>query len=166
MQTVAREVEHARAARQVVARPALGLDHQRVSAVPAAEHRPHLAQDVRRIDLVDLEQRQDGALLVRQGDLARVPSHDLCTAGHGKRIVGFPARPVIWTLRILEALRLSPLYKWVYETACEDSFVSIEKAQRVLGYDSLQTGLTFLPATLTMGALSLGLAAWIVARVR
>jgi nucleoside-diphosphate-sugar epimerase len=55
-------------------------------------------------------------------------------AGHGRRIIGFPARPVIWTLRILEALHLSPLYKWVYETACEDSFVSIEKAQRILGY--------------------------------
>jgi hypothetical protein len=41
---------------------------------------------------------------------------------------------VIWTLRILEAMKLSPLYKWVYETACEDSFVSIEKAERVLGY--------------------------------
>ena len=55
-------------------------------------------------------------------------------AGHGKRIIGFPARPLIWTLRFLEALKLSPLYKWVYETACEDSFVSIEKAERVLGF--------------------------------
>ena len=41
---------------------------------------------------------------------------------------------MIWTLRFLELLHLSPLYKWVYETACEDSFVSIEKAERVLGY--------------------------------
>jgi len=56
-------------------------------------------------------------------------------AGFGKKIVGFPATPVIWTLRLLEALHLSPLYKWVYETACEDSFVSIERAERVLGYD-------------------------------
>ena len=30
--------------------------------------------------------------------------------------------------------RLSPLYKWVYETAVKDSFVSIEKAERVLGF--------------------------------
>ena len=59
----------------------------------------------------------------------------LDVAGHGKRILGFPARPLIWILRILEALHLSPLYKWVYETACEDSFVSIEKAQRILGYN-------------------------------
>ncbi len=55
-------------------------------------------------------------------------------AGFGKKIVPLPAAPVIWTLRILEALHLSPLYKWVYETASTDSFVSIEKAERVLGY--------------------------------
>lgn len=55
-------------------------------------------------------------------------------AGHGKKIVGLPAGPVIWTLRFLELLRLSPLYKWVYETASKDSFVSIEKAERILGY--------------------------------
>ena len=56
-------------------------------------------------------------------------------AGFGKKVMGFPATPVIWTLRVLEALKLSPLYKWVYETASEDSFVSIEKAERVLGFD-------------------------------
>lgn len=55
-------------------------------------------------------------------------------AGFGKSIKGFPAGPVIWTLRLLEALRLSPLYKWVYETASKDSFVSIEKAQQQLGF--------------------------------
>jgi nucleoside-diphosphate-sugar epimerase len=55
-------------------------------------------------------------------------------AGHGKRIIGFPAKPLIWTLRILEFFKLSPLYKWVYETACEDSFVSIEKAERIIGF--------------------------------
>ncbi len=58
----------------------------------------------------------------------------LDAAGFGRKIIGFPAKPVIWALRILEALKLSPLYKWVYETACEDSFVSIEKAERKLGY--------------------------------
>ncbi|MBK9710362.1 MAG: NAD-dependent epimerase/dehydratase family protein [Kouleothrix sp.] len=55
-------------------------------------------------------------------------------AGFGKKIIGLPAKPAIWTLRFLEALHLSPLYKWVYETAATDSFVSIEKAERVLGY--------------------------------
>src|SRR5215210_6946320 len=55
-------------------------------------------------------------------------------AGRGKKIVPLPAAPVIWTLRVLEALHLSPLYKWVYETAATDSFVSIDKAERVLHY--------------------------------
>jgi len=55
-------------------------------------------------------------------------------AGHGRKVRGFPAWPVIWTLRVLDRLKLSPLYPWVYETAAKDSFVSIEKAERVLGY--------------------------------
>ena len=55
-------------------------------------------------------------------------------AGFGKKIVPFPKTPIIWTLRILEVLRLSPLYKWIYETASEDSFVSIDKAKRILGW--------------------------------
>ena len=58
----------------------------------------------------------------------------LDVAGYGKKIIPFPAQPVIWALRFLEALKLSPLYKWVYETASKDSFVSIDKAQKVLGF--------------------------------
>ncbi len=55
-------------------------------------------------------------------------------AGFGKKIRTFPAEPMIWVLRGLEAFKLSPLYKWVYETMSKESFVSIEKAERVLGY--------------------------------
>jgi len=56
-------------------------------------------------------------------------------AGHGKKIIPFPVAPLaVFALRILEAFKLSPLYKWVYETAFKESFVSIEKAERVLGY--------------------------------
>ena len=55
-------------------------------------------------------------------------------AGFGKRVTPLPAEPAIWLLRTLEALNLSPLYKWVYETAAEDSFVSIERAQDKLGF--------------------------------
>ncbi|GHV85491.1 epimerase [Spirochaetia bacterium] len=55
-------------------------------------------------------------------------------AGFGKKIRGFPAAPMIWTLRLLELLHLSPLYKWVYETASKDSFVSIDKAKKQLGF--------------------------------
>jgi nucleoside-diphosphate-sugar epimerase len=55
-------------------------------------------------------------------------------AGFGKKVRGFPAAPMIWTLRLLEALKLSPLYKWVYETASKDSYVSIDKAKSTLGF--------------------------------
>ena len=44
-------------------------------------------------------------------------------------------RPAIWLLRLLESVQLSPLYKWVYETAAKDSYVSIERAETKLGYN-------------------------------
>ncbi|MFW5772867.1 MAG: NAD-dependent epimerase/dehydratase family protein [Phototrophicaceae bacterium] len=55
-------------------------------------------------------------------------------AGHGRRVIPFPAMPAVWVLRILDRLNLSPLYPWVYETAIKDSFVSIERAEQKLGY--------------------------------
>ena len=55
-------------------------------------------------------------------------------AGFGKKMIGFPAAPMIGALRLLEFFHLSPLYKWIYETASQDSFVSIEKAERLLGF--------------------------------
>jgi nucleoside-diphosphate-sugar epimerase len=55
-------------------------------------------------------------------------------AGHGKRVIGLPAAPLVWSLKLLEALRLSPLYQWIYETAAKDSFVSIERIQKKLGF--------------------------------
>lgn len=56
-------------------------------------------------------------------------------AGFGKRIVSIPVAPMVWALQILEKLKLSPVYKWAYGTITEDSFVSIEKAERVLGFN-------------------------------
>ncbi|MCK4330093.1 NAD-dependent epimerase/dehydratase family protein [candidate division WOR-3 bacterium] len=55
-------------------------------------------------------------------------------AGFGKRMKTFPALPVILTLRFLEFLHLSPLYKWIYDTASKDSFVSVIKAEEKLGF--------------------------------
>ncbi len=55
-------------------------------------------------------------------------------AGFGKRIIPIPERPAILALRLLELFRLSPLYKWIYETVGKESFVSIEKAKKTLGY--------------------------------
>ncbi|MFX1273646.1 MAG: NAD-dependent epimerase/dehydratase family protein [Promethearchaeota archaeon] len=59
----------------------------------------------------------------------------LTVAGFGRTIIPTPPKLTIWMLRILEKLGLSPLYKWVYETAPEDSFVSIEKAKNILGFN-------------------------------
>ncbi|HMP72605.1 MAG TPA: NAD-dependent epimerase/dehydratase family protein [Kiritimatiellia bacterium] len=58
----------------------------------------------------------------------------LDAAGFGKRIISIPERPAIMALRFLERLRLSPLYKWIYETVGKESFVSIDKAKEKLGY--------------------------------
>jgi len=55
-------------------------------------------------------------------------------AGFGKKIIPFPAKPIIAMLKLLEFLHLSPLYKWVYETASRDSYVAIEKAEKILGF--------------------------------
>jgi nucleoside-diphosphate-sugar epimerase len=55
-------------------------------------------------------------------------------AGFGKRIIGLPAQPAIWLLKLLESLGLSPLYQWVYETAATDSFVALERIETRLGF--------------------------------
>ena len=53
--------------------------------------------------------------------------------GRGK-IIPLPVFPTVWILKILHLLRLSPLYPWVYETAHRESYVSIEKAKKYLGF--------------------------------
>jgi len=55
-------------------------------------------------------------------------------AGHGKRVITLPARPAIVILKVLELLHLSPFYKWIYETAAQESFVSIDRIQNKLGF--------------------------------
>jgi nucleoside-diphosphate-sugar epimerase len=55
-------------------------------------------------------------------------------AGYGKRVVSIPEAPAILMLRVLERLGLSPLYQWIYETIGKESFVSIAKAEQVLGF--------------------------------
>jgi nucleoside-diphosphate-sugar epimerase len=55
-------------------------------------------------------------------------------AGHGRKLRSIPVAPAIAVLRLLERVKLSPLYPWIYETVTEDSFVSIDKAQRELGW--------------------------------
>lgn len=55
-------------------------------------------------------------------------------AGHGKKVVALPAKPAVLLLRLLEWLRLSPLYQWIYATADHESVVSIDRLIHKLGY--------------------------------
>ena len=55
-------------------------------------------------------------------------------AGKGKKIIGIPEGPMNAVLAFLRALRLSPVYKWAYGTVAKESFVSIEKAEKVLNF--------------------------------
>jgi nucleoside-diphosphate-sugar epimerase len=55
-------------------------------------------------------------------------------AGRGKHVVGLPAQPAIWGLKLLEQMHLSPIYKWVYDTAAQESFVSIDRLETKLGF--------------------------------
>jgi nucleoside-diphosphate-sugar epimerase len=55
-------------------------------------------------------------------------------AGHGRRIILLPAWPSVCLLMLLDRLRLSPIYRWVYETLLVESFVSIERITRRLGF--------------------------------
>ncbi|MCL0101490.1 NAD-dependent epimerase/dehydratase family protein [Dehalococcoidia bacterium] len=113
---------------------------------------PMLGKGNNRYQLLDVEDLCEAILLASNGDKAAVNNtfnigaRDFTTmredyqsvldeAGFGKRIKALPAAPAIFTLRILEKMHLSPLYRWVYETAAKDSFVSIEKAERLLGYN-------------------------------
>jgi nucleoside-diphosphate-sugar epimerase len=113
---------------------------------------PNIGSGNNRYQLLDVEDLCDAIYLVATLDRAvvndtfNIGSSEFTTwkqdvqavldeAGFGKQVVPLPVvTPMIWTLRILEALHLSPLYKWVYETVSKDSFVSIEKAQEKLGF--------------------------------
>lgn len=55
-------------------------------------------------------------------------------AGHGRRIIGLPAGPAIAILQALAAVHLSPIYKWIYATAAEESWVAIDHIERQLGF--------------------------------
>ena len=55
-------------------------------------------------------------------------------AGSGSRILHIPSQPTKAFLGLLSALHLSPVYRWVYDTADQDSFVSTARIQADLGW--------------------------------
>ena len=68
-------------------------------------------------------------------------------AGSGSRLLPVPVRPAELSLRALELARLSPLAEWHYKTAHKDSFVLIERAREVLGWEPRLSNAETLCAT-------------------
>lgn len=58
----------------------------------------------------------------------------LDAAGHGKRVIGLPARPALTILGALQRARLSPVYGRLLHKLMDDSYVSIDKAKSRLGF--------------------------------
>ncbi len=72
----------------------------------------------------------------------------LCAhAGSGSRLRSVPVKPTEIALRGLELARLSPLAEWHYKTAYRDSFVSIDKARALLGWEPRLSNAETLCAT-------------------
>jgi nucleoside-diphosphate-sugar epimerase len=58
-------------------------------------------------------------------------------AGHGKRVIGFPACPATVALRLLRLIDASPLYPWIYDTMAKESVVSVDRIEKQLGFTPL-----------------------------
>lgn len=78
-------------------------------------------------------------------------NHDLTEflkhADSGSKLFHFPSKPLKLILSILEKLKISPIYKWVYDTADKDSFVSVEKAMDHLGWEPKFSNIDALNST-------------------
>jgi nucleoside-diphosphate-sugar epimerase len=90
------------------------------------------------------------ALNVGAGDFGTVRDDLQALIGHAgssSRLRPVPARPAEIALRALELARVSPLAEWHYRTAHKDSFVSIDKARAVLGWEPRLSNAETLCAT-------------------
>lgn len=68
-------------------------------------------------------------------------------AGSGSLLRPVPVKPAELALRALELAHLSPLAEWHYRTAHRDSFVAIEKARSLLGWEPRLSNAETLCAT-------------------
>ncbi len=114
-------------------------------------HFPILGSGRNRYQLLDVEDLCQAVVLAANGpeekvnDVFNIGATQFTTvreefqavldeAGYGRRVIPLPASPARAMLRLLERLHLSPLYQWTYDTIVTDSFVSVEKARRLLGF--------------------------------
>ena len=112
---------------------------------------PVIGSGQNRYQLLEVKDLVEAILLAAEGDekkanddfnvgakrfnTVREDVGSLCeAAGKGSKVLATPAMPVKAVLKILEKMRLSPLYQWVYDTADKDSFVSTEKIEQTLGW--------------------------------
>ena len=124
--------------------PILGSGHNRyqllavsdlVDAIVRAGQRPEAAGQT-----FNIGAREFGT--VRE-DLGALIAH----AGSGSRLFPFPARIAEVGLHALELAHLSPLAEWHYKTAHRDSFVSIDRAGLLLGWEPRLSNARTLIAT-------------------
>ncbi|EKD26418.1 MAG: NAD-dependent epimerase/dehydratase, partial [uncultured bacterium] len=99
------------------------------------------------LDVQDLCKAIEQALLTKaSGEIFNIGAKEFGTwrqdlgalIKHAKsksKIAGFPVLPSQVILGLLEKLNLSPIAAWHYKTLPVDSYVSIEKAQKFLGYE-------------------------------
>lgn len=112
---------------------------------------PIIGSGLNRYQLLEVKDLVEAILLVAEADEKKANDNfnvgakrfatvredvgSLCeAAGSGSMVFPTPAKPVKIVLRVLEKMRLSPLYQWVYDTADKDSFVSTEKIEKTLGW--------------------------------
>jgi nucleoside-diphosphate-sugar epimerase len=76
-------------------------------------------------------------------DLGALCAH----AATGARVRPVPAWPAKAALRALERARLSPLYRWVYETCDHDSVLDTSKIEHALGFRAKSSNVEVLCAT-------------------
>ncbi len=65
-------------------------------------------------------------------------------AGSRSKLTGLPVRPAQAVLALLEWLGLSPIAAWHYLTMPADSYIAIDKAERLLGWHPTQSNVELL----------------------
>lgn len=108
------------------------------------------------LEVIDLCGAIESALLTRiRGEIFNIGAEKFGTwkedlgalikhAQSKSKIVALPVKPIQIVLAILETFNLTPLVAWHYKTFPVDSYVSIEKAKKRLGYKATKSNVDIL----------------------